>query len=574
MPSIVQIKTSSRTGTLEGLENRNILKLGEFGYSYVEGDSGGGDRLFIGIGPKKSNGYASEYVTIGGQYYMEMLDHPHGKLHENSAIITDADNKIDLINIDNITIDGNTIKSTDTDGNILISPDGDGHISAETSLIKNVVDPVDPQDAVTKNYLENIDLYNANADANLAGTGNIKYGNRLEIKGSFNMNTKRFDLADGAQIDVYLDSDVLGLSSLEVDNVRIDGNTISSKTGGLTIDPSPTGAAGTLIIQGNLQVEGTTTTINSTELTVNDKMITLADGAADAATADSAGITVDGAHAQIYYKSTPDTWNFNRKVVAPNIKLEGPDGTPGAIEGSYAGFDSDFAQKTTTDVAEGTNLYYTTARHDSDFDVRFALKDTDDLAEGDSNLYFRTQRVRDALSVVDAGGDGSFAYDSSTGQFTYTGPSAAEVRAHFSATGDLSYDSSTGVFTIDVETEYTKANFDSDLAASTTDGLPEGTTNLYYTRARFDSAFADVTTGDLSEGSNKYYTDERVDDRVANLLHAGEAIDLNYNDVTNLLTVSVETATSNNLGVATFDATDFSVTSGNVELNLIDCGTY
>ena len=40
--------------------------------------------------------------------------------------------------------------------------------------------------------------------------------------------------------------------------------------------------------------------------------------------------------------------------------------------------------------------------------------------------------VRAMVSAVDAGGDGSFSYDNTTGKFTYTGPSAAEVRAHFS----------------------------------------------------------------------------------------------------------------------------------------------
>jgi hypothetical protein len=59
--------------------------------------------------------------------------------------------------------------------------------------------------------------------------------------------------------------------------------------------------------------------------------------------------------------------------------------------------------------------------------------DTDDLAEGSSSLYFTDARARAAVSVTDAGGDGSMSYDSSTGVFTYTGPSAAEVRAHMSA---------------------------------------------------------------------------------------------------------------------------------------------
>jgi hypothetical protein len=50
--------------------------------------------------------------------------------------------------------------------------------------------------------------------------------------------------------------------------------------------------------------------------------------------------------------------------------------------------------------------------------------------------------------VVDAGGDGSLAYDSSLGKFTYTGPSASEVRAHFSGSSGVTYNSGTGAITI------------------------------------------------------------------------------------------------------------------------------
>jgi hypothetical protein len=60
---------------------------------------------------------------------------------------------------------------------------------------------------------------------------------------------------------------------------------------------------------------------------------------------------------------------------------------------------------------------------------------TDDIAEDGSpvNLWFTNARARGAVSVTDSGGDGSLAYDSGTGVFTYTGPSATEVRAHFTA---------------------------------------------------------------------------------------------------------------------------------------------
>ncbi len=60
---------------------------------------------------------------------------------------------------------------------------------------------------------------------------------------------------------------------------------------------------------------------------------------------------------------------------------------------------------------------------------------------------FTSSRARDVLNVVDAGGDGSFAYDSALGKFTYTGPSASEVRAHLSGGTGITYNSGTGAIT-------------------------------------------------------------------------------------------------------------------------------
>ena len=77
----------------------------------------------------------------------------------------------------------------------------------------------------------------------------------------------------------------------------------------------------------------------------------------------------------------------------------------------------------------------------------FAGNSTTDLSEG-TNQYFTNTRARGAVSVTDSGGDGSLAYNSSTGVITFTGPSASEARAHFSvASGSgLSYNSGTGEF--------------------------------------------------------------------------------------------------------------------------------
>ena len=69
------------------------------------------------------------------------------------------------------------------------------------------------------------------------------------------------------------------------------------------------------------------------------------------------------------------------------------------------------------------------------------------VSEG-SNLYFTQGRVRSNVSVTQTGGDGNLSYNSSTGIFTYTGPSSANVRVHFSATDGIEYNNVTGVFNL------------------------------------------------------------------------------------------------------------------------------
>ena len=102
---------------------------------------------------------------------------------------------------------------------------------------------------------------------------------------------------------------------------------------------------GNVTVGGNLIVNGTTTTLNTSTLDVEDLNITIAKGAADSASANGAGITVDGSGAYIIYDAVGDTWNLNKPLGVGYNAIQ-----------TY----------TTTQLAEGNNLYYTTARADSD----------------------------------------------------------------------------------------------------------------------------------------------------------------------------------------------------------------
>jgi hypothetical protein len=140
-----------------------------------------------------------------------------------------------------------------------------------------------------------------------------------------------------------------------------------------------------------------------------------------------------------------------------------------------------------------------------------ATKDTDDLSEGASNLYFTDARARAAISVTDAGGDGSLAYDNSTGVITYTGPSAAEVRAHFSAGEMISI--SSGEIAIDAAVFSASADvrWDAKMAAADTDDLAEGASNLYYTDARVHNALTMEAARFITyDGSGNFAMDEAL----------------------------------------------------------------
>ena len=106
------------------------------------------------------------------------------------------------------------------------------------------------------------------------------------------------------------------------DNITLVGTGNTATISGpstMVLDPAAAGNTGTVVIAGNLQVDGTTTEINSTTLTVDDLNITVASGAANSAAANGAGLTVDGASATFNYASTGDKWVANKDLQAESF---------------------------------------------------------------------------------------------------------------------------------------------------------------------------------------------------------------------------------------------------------------
>jgi len=97
-----------------------------------------------------------------------------------------------------------------------------------------------------------------------------------------------------------------------------------------TIDPATVGDnTGTVVIKGNLQVDGTTTTVNSTTITVDDKNIELGSVASPSdATADAGGITLKGTTDKTFnWINSTDAWTSSEHINIASGKVYRINGT-------------------------------------------------------------------------------------------------------------------------------------------------------------------------------------------------------------------------------------------------------
>ena len=308
-----------------------------------------GDRLFIG----DNNGAAQ---IVGGRYFMDMLDHVHGTLTASSSVIVDSNSKIDVWNVDDITLNSNIITTSTTDADLIFRANGTGKLviedgqELEFGTTGDVELSYNDSDAVL-----DVKRVAGTPDLRIADDMKLIFGNNKDVSFVYDETTSDKLKIDGADIEVgttstskvnfanttdasnvataavtvagglgvaataYIkdlnvdDNTTIGTASgdsltvnatttfqndvtfngttnisgstaqtgdIQIDNLKLDGNTLSTinSVQELILDPDPaTDAGGLVIIKGDLQIDGTTTTVNSASMSVNDPTIELGD---------------------------------------------------------------------------------------------------------------------------------------------------------------------------------------------------------------------------------------------------------------------------------------------------------
>jgi hypothetical protein len=159
----------------------------------------------------------------------------------------------------------------------------------------------------------------------LIGTDEILTANLKDIPTVGSIINYVEDMTIGTYLNILTEEAQIVTGSVEFSSDTIFKGEIHGPNN-FVIDPAIIGDnTGTVIIRGNLQIDGETTTINSQTLEILDKNIELAVGSTNAASSDGAGITIDlgsDGEAVMEYTIDGDSFQFNKSISVPI-----PDGT-------------------------------------------------------------------------------------------------------------------------------------------------------------------------------------------------------------------------------------------------------
>ena len=569
MATIIQIKRSNAASA------PSTLKQGEMGLTFGTGTQANlGDRLFIGTGSVDSNGDATSIDVIGGKYFADLNDHVHGTLTANSTLIVDSNKAIDEFIVGNSSTAGGQIKINEgtNNGSNFIGLKAPNNVAATTTFTLPNGDGTSGQFMKTdgagnlsfETIFSNIDLagdtgsdtYNTNETLTFAGGSGMQAAvtdNTVTINataltnsnlsgsaGITNANIANPNVTVGStQIDLgATQTDIAGLTSLVIDDITINGQTLSTSSANKDININPHGTGTVKVPSGYEDRSG----FDSQSLANKAYVDQVAQGL-DTKPSCRAGTTAD----------LSATYNNGSSGVGATLTAS----SNGAIvvDGVSLSVGDRVLVKNQTTASENGIYSVTTQGDGSTAFVLTRATPEDQPSELSGGAFVFVEEGT-------ANADNGYVF-THTGAPTF-GTTSLDV-AQFSGAGQIDSGaalSKTGN-RLDVEVD----NSSIEVATDSLRVKALGITNAMLAGSIASSKLADPifftdessTQGQVSVGGTLEFI-------------TGEGINTTANG--NKLTIAGELASSSNIGVAKFNSNNFTVTSGDVEVTTIDGGSF
>jgi hypothetical protein len=571
MATIIKIKTSSGLGTPA------TAKIGELSYSYATGAYNTlGDKLFIGVGPVDGNGDASSQVVIGGKYFTAALDHAPGTLTASSAIIVDANKAVDEIIIGNSTTVGGGIKLNEgtnngTDSVTIKAPnnlaasytltlpaddgtagqflksDGNGILSFDTIYSSFTITGDTGTDTFNTNetldFQGNTQVVTAVTNNQVAfSIGNSSIGTtQLTDAGVTNVKLANSTITLGSSTLTLgsTTTDIAGITSLVVDDITINGQSITTTASNKDINLTPHGT-GTVIVPSGYEGRAGFT---SQSLVNKAYVDAIAEGlhvhaSVKAATTDTLAVLTSGT---VTYDN--GTSGVNATLTLQNALT--------TLDTTYTVQTGDrILVKNQANTAHNgiytINAAKTILTRAIDFDTIAEISSGDFLFVQEGTLNSNNGFVQTEVTTLIGTSAIVFEQFSGAGQIT--------AGAALSKTGNQ----------LDVRVDDSSIQVTADALNVKALGITNAMLAGSITRNKLANPF--IRLSDESSTLGQVFLEDTLE------FIAGEGINTTVSQ--NRITIAGELATSSNIGVATFPTANFLVTGGSVAITTIDGGTY
>ena len=569
MATVIQIKRSSAATA------PSTLKLGELAYTYGTGtQANSGDRLFVGEGGVDGNGDANNVTVIGGQYFTDMLDHVAGTLTGSSALTADANLAIDQVIIGNSATVGGTVKLNEGTNN------GTNFIGlkAPNSVTTTTTFTLPDGDGSAGQFLKtdgsgNLDFATVNQFINLAGdsgTDTYNTAETLTFAGGSGMQAVVTDNTVTINATGLTNSNLSGSAAISNANLANPTTTLGSST--LTLGAATTDIAGlTSLVIDSITINGSTmsTSASNTDITFSPHgtgTVKVPSGYED-----RAGFTTDSLANKAYVDQVAqglDTKPSTRVATTANLTATYSNGTAGVgATLTNSGTQAALTIDGVTMVAADRVLV-----KDQSTAAQNGIYVVTNIGSGSTNWILTRATPEDQPAEL-SGGAFVFVEDGTANAnngyvFTHTGnptfgTTALDV-AQFSGAGQITAGAALTKTGNQMDVAVDDSSIEVNADALRVKAL--GVTNAMLAGSIDGAKIEDFVFTDESSTQGAV--------QIGNAMEflAGEGINTTASGGT--LTIAGELASTSNIGVASFNSGNFTVSSGDVTVTTIDGGTF